>query len=435
MKNKEEINVFIASPGDVKKEREIVRNVCEWLNKSTLLKPYGISFLATGWEEVIPSAGRPQEIINKLVDDCDIFVCVFHKRFGSPTGKEEAGTLEEYLNAYDSWKEHKKPHIMFYFKKVEISSLKDLEDPQLKKVFDLKEKIDQEKSLLFSEFSTPDEFREKIRDHLEQWTVENSKGWKKIGDKIEKAFEEEKIFKNYLQAALNEYRLLQTQGFETTLRVPIELEKVYINMKAQIHTHDAEFTLRSKEKIESRNREEDLSSLDIKAAFETSERLKVKDMVILGDPGSGKTTLLKYILVLLIEGRGSERLGITERQIPFFAPLRELQNPETVTLAEFISKYCNLDDYSISIDSFNKLLDDGRGIILLDGLDEVANEEERIKACEWIDRARRRYPNTNFVITSRYAGYLGKSRLNGNVLELSIQDFSMDEVREFLTNW
>ncbi|MCP4265526.1 MAG: SUMF1/EgtB/PvdO family nonheme iron enzyme, partial [Candidatus Brocadiaceae bacterium] len=47
----------------------------------------------------------------------------------------------------------------------------------------------------------------------------------------------------------------------------------------------------------------------------------------------------------------------------------------------------------------------------------------------------RRYPNTNFVITSRYAGYLGKSRLNGNVLELSIQDFSMDEVREFLTNW
>ncbi|MCP4371790.1 MAG: DUF4062 domain-containing protein, partial [Deltaproteobacteria bacterium] len=208
MKNKKEINVFIASPGDVKKEREIVRNVCEGLNKSTLLKPYGISFLATGWEEVIPSAGRPQEIINKLVDDCDIFVCVFHKRFGSPTGKEEAGTLEEYLNAYDSWKEHKKPHIMFYFKKVEISSLKDLEDPQLKKVYDLKEKIDQEKILLFSEFSTPDEFREKIRDHLEKWTVENSKGWKKIGDKIEKAFEEEKIFKNYLQAALNEHRLL-----------------------------------------------------------------------------------------------------------------------------------------------------------------------------------------------------------------------------------
>ncbi len=434
MKNKE-INVFIASPGDVKEEREIIRETCEELNKSTLLKPFSIYFQATGWEDAFPSPGRPQQIINKLLDGCNIFVCIFHKRFGIHTGKVESGTLEEFLLAYDSWKSLETPHIMFYFKEVRISSKTDFEDKQLQKVFDLKEKIDKEKLLLFSEFSTPEEFREKIKDHLEQWTIKNSKNWERIGDKIEKAFEEEKIFKNYLQAALNEHRHLQTQGFETTLRVPIELEKVYINMKAQIHTHDAEFTLRSKEKIENRNREESLSSLDIKAAFETSEQLKVKDIVILGDPGSGKTTLLKYILVLLIEGKGSERLGITEKLIPFFASLRELQDPEKVKFADFISKSCDFDDYLISIDSFNKLLDEGRGIILLDGLDEVANEEMRVETCGWIDRAIKRYPNTSFVITSRYAGYLGKSRLKGSVLELSVQDFTMDEVREFLINW
>ncbi len=239
----------------------------------------------------------------------------------------------------------------------------------------------------------------------------------------------------FTQSTLNEHRHLQTQGFETTLRVPIELEKVYINMKAQIHTHDAEFTLKGREKIENRNRKENLTSLDIKVAFETSERLKVKDLVILGDPGSGKTTLLKYILVLLIEGRGSERLGITKKLIPFFASLRELQNPEKVKFADFISKSCDLNEYPISDDAFNKLLDDGRGIILLDGLDEVANEEMRIKTCGWIDRARRKYPDTSFIITSRYAGYLGKSRLKGSVLELSIQDFTIDEMREFLINW
>ena len=197
------------------------------------------------------------------------------------------------------------------------------------------------------------------------------------------------------------------------MRVPIELEKVYINMKAQIRTHEAKFTLKGRKKIEEKNREENLTSLDIKAAFETSDRHKVKDLVILGDPGSGKTTLLKYILVLLIGGKGSERLGIKNKLIPFFVPLRELKDPDKEKFDDFINRVCSLKEYSISNDSFNKLLDDGRGIVLLDGLDEVANEAVRIKTCKWIDKARKRYPNTRFVITSRYAGYLGKSRFEG----------------------
>ena len=435
MKHKKEINIFIASPGDVKEERGIVREICDELNRSTLLKPFGISFEATGWEDAFPSPGRPQEVINKLVDECDIFVCIFHKRYGTPTGEEESGTLEEFLNAYDSWKEYKKPHIMFYFKKVEIGSSSDLKDPQLIKVFDLKEKIVNEKLLLFDEFSTPDEFREKIKGNLEKWTVDNSKGWEKIGDKVEKAFEEDKVFRSYLQAVLIEHRHLPTQGFETTLRVPIELERVYINMKAQIHTHEYDLTLKGKKKMEERIREEQLSSLDIKAAFEASERHKINDMVILGDPGSGKTTLLKYILVLLIEGKGSEKLGIKNEIIPFFAPLRELKGPDKEAFVDFIRRVCSLEEYSISGDSLKKLLEDGRGIILLDGLDEVANVEARIKACRWIDKARKRYAKTRFVITSRYAGYMGKSRLEGGVFELSVLDFTPDEVREFLVNW
>ncbi len=61
---------------------------------------------------------------------------MFHKRFGSPTGKEEAGTLEEFLLAYDSWKSLEKPHIMFYFKEVKIGSIEDLEDKKLQKVIE-----------------------------------------------------------------------------------------------------------------------------------------------------------------------------------------------------------------------------------------------------------------------------------------------------------
>ncbi len=435
MKYKKEINVFIASPGDVKEERSIVRDVRKELNESPWLKDYGFYFEATGWEDAFPSPGRPQEIINRLVDECDIFICVFHKRFGSPTGEEEAGTLEEFLLAYDSWKTFERPHILFYFKEVKIRSMKDLEDPQLKKVLDLKEKIEREKLLLFNEFSTPDEFREKITDHLQKWIIEYAKGQKKIGEKIEKAYKVDQSFRSYLQSALNEHRHLPTQGFETTLRVPIELERVYINMHAHIHSYDFEYNLKGKSRMDERVREEKLPSLDIKAAFKSSERHKINDLVILGNPGSGKTTLLKYILVMLIEGKGREKLGIKENLTPFFTPLRELTDAGMESITAFINRVCYLDDYKISEESLETLLNEGKGIILLDGLDEVADEETRIRTCRWIDRARRRFADTPFIITSRFAGYMGKSRLEGSVLELSIQDFTPDEVKEFLLRW
>jgi len=435
MRDKKEINVFIASPGDVTEERNIVRTVCEGLNKSALLKPYGILFQATGWEDVFPSPGRPQEIINRLVAECDIFVSIFHKRFGSPTGREASGTLEEFLLAYDLWKSLKKPHIMFCFKEVKIRSKKEREDPQLIKVLDLKDKIEEEKLLLFDEFSTKDEFSEKIRKHLEGWTAENATRWEKIGGKIQETLELDRCFKNYLKSAVKEHRYLPTQGFETNLRIPIELERVYICMKAYIHTRDYDFTLEGRKKMEEKIREDGLSSLDIKAAFKAATRHNLKNMVILGDPGSGKTTLLKHIFVSLADGKGEGVLGLEDTLIPFFAPLRELKDPNKEDFIHFIKRVCKFEEYEISDNAFRSLLNEGRGVVLLDGLDEVANEDIRIKTCKWIDKARQRFALSRFMITSRYAGYLGRSRLEGGVLELSIQHFTSDEVKEFLIKW
>jgi formylglycine-generating enzyme required for sulfatase activity len=435
MELNKKIKVFIASPSDVEFERGIVRETCEALNKNNLIKSYGILFEATGWEDVFPSPGRPQEIINRLIAECDIFICIFHKKFGSSTGTADSGTLEEFLLAYDSWKACKKPHIMFYFKEAKVGSLSDLKDVQFIKVLELKEHILSNKLLLFNEFSTSAEFREKITDHFEQWIVGYTKNWEKIGDQIEQTFNDDKRIKTYMQYALNEHRFLPTQGFETALRLPIELERVFINMHARIHFHDQEFTISGKNRMESRIREEELAPLDIRAAFEVSGRRAVKDLVILGDPGSGKTTLLKYVLVSLIQGKGDERLGIRDHIIPFLAPLRKLKNPEKDGFIDFLMATSFLDDCVVSKKTVSDIIENGSGIILLDGLDEVADEKTRVMACQWIDRARKKYTNTRFVITSRYAGYIGRSRLEGNVLELSIRDFTINEAREFLTRW
>lgn len=89
--------VMIASPSDVAKERDIIREVIhEWnilhaSDKKCVLLP-------VGWEtHSSPEMGdRPQSIINKQVlDDCDLLVGVFWTRLGTPTGESDSGTVEE----------------------------------------------------------------------------------------------------------------------------------------------------------------------------------------------------------------------------------------------------------------------------------------------------------------------------------------------------
>ena len=252
---------------------------------------------------------------------------------------------------------------------------------------------------------------------------------------LEKKLEQDRIFGNYTKSALVEHRHLPTQGFETNVRISIELERVYINMRAHIQSREFDHSLEGKSRMMENIREQQLSALDIKAAFTAVRKHHIKDLVILGDPGSGKTTLLKYILLMLIQDRAEEKIGLNSDMIPFFAPLRELRDPGSETFVDFIQRVCRLDKFSISSDAFTTLLDRGRGIVLLDGLDEVANETDRIKTCQWLDEARKHYAKTTFIVTSRFAGYLGQSKLEGNCMELSVQDFTDEEIEAFLIRW
>ena len=263
-------------------------------------------------------------------------------------------------------------------------------------------------------------------------------GAKKAASAVIRDIFDEGPFEKYLASALNEHRHLPMQGFMTNLRVPVELERVYINMRANIHWQEFDYTVEGKKRMHQKVRREGSDSLDIRGAFQAAARYRVKDMMILGDPGSGKTTLLKYILIQLIEGKGTENLGISEPVVPFFAPLRELKDPGQEAFPDFLMRVCRLARYGISGELLKSVLESGWAIMLLDGLDEVAGERLRTASCRWIDTARACLPKTRFVVTSRFVGYFGKSRLNGEsgaVFELAVQDFTLEEVREFLIRW
>ena len=74
-------------------------------------------------------------------------------------------------------------------------------------------------------------------------------------------------------------------------------------------------------------------------------------------------------------------------------------------------------------------------LLLVDGLDEIADAAERAAVSRWLEAAVGVLPQSVFVVTSRYAGYKGDARLTGRFLELHVRDLTEPEARGFLRAW
>jgi formylglycine-generating enzyme required for sulfatase activity len=120
--------------------------------------------------------------------------------------------------------------------------------------------------------------------------------------------------------------------------------------------------------------------------------------------------------------------------VPVFLPLRNLvdleQGIDTFLEHELASPHLHLPK-----DIGRILLERGNLLILLDGLDEVSNQEHRAKVARWIESAAVAYPNCRFVVTCSYAGYRDKAQLSAEFLELHLRPLNDEEVHKFVHNW
>lgn len=107
-KSLKEVKILIASPGDVKIERELLMDKLETkFRRENFEERCGARIIVNGWENVASQSGYPQDIINDdLVKNADIVLAVFRHKLGSETintktGKARAlsGTAEEILFA------------------------------------------------------------------------------------------------------------------------------------------------------------------------------------------------------------------------------------------------------------------------------------------------------------------------------------------------
>lgn len=165
-------------------------------------------------------------------------------------------------------------------------------------------------------------------------------------------------------------------------------------------------------------------------------------LAILGAPGSGKTTLMRY-LALIYASRKPRRLHpLAPQYLPVLLYLRDiyeeiLTKPE-ITLAELLTEWVQklqrVDPLKLPENWFTQQLREGKCLVLLDGLDEVANTAHRQAVSQWVDQQMYNYPDTPFILTSRRLGY-EEAKLNSAVQVLEVEPLSSEQIQQFVNNW
>lgn len=145
-------------------------------------------------------------------------------------------------------------------------------------------------------------------------------------------------------------------------------------------------------------------------------------LLILGKPGAGKTTFLKHLAVDCSKGKFQPNL------IPVLIELRRIQSTKW-RLLNAISEELKLENRQTQ-----KLLERGKLLILMDGLDEVPTTEFRRSVQEQVRGLSQepQYSDNHFIVTCRTQ--IIEVIPNG-FASVEVADFNPEQVKQFVKNW
>ena len=165
--------------------------------------------------------------------------------------------------------------------------------------------------------------------------------------------------------------------------------------------------------------------------------------VVLGKPGSGKSTLLKYLMLeasrLHLEyHRDSDHL-----LFPILVEIRKLEHAFSKTkepgynILDFLYDSMRT-HYNLTLPEgfFEKYLDNGRALLMFDGLDEVAAEGRRAEIRQMIASfVTGHHMGNTVIVTSRIAGYSRAQFSTTEYRHFTLEDFDDEEIAAFIHRW
>ncbi len=159
---------------------------------------------------------------------------------------------------------------------------------------------------------------------------------------------------------------------------------------------------------------------------------KYPKLMILGKPGAGKTTFLKH---LAIECNGE---NFQAERVPLFITLKEFAEtegqPDLIAFMESLIHRCGRGLAAMAQSNpttIQTILENGRALILLDGLDEV-RETDASRVLRQIQRLADRYAGNAFIITCRIAA---REYTFQQFTDVEVADFDDDQIADVSGKW
>jgi len=148
-------------------------------------------------------------------------------------------------------------------------------------------------------------------------------------------------------------------------------------------------------------------------------------LLVLGRPGAGKTTFLKYLVIASLKGELERSL------VPVFVSLKDWSRTPETKLETILIKQFEVCDLSHARELVRKLLRDGKCLVLLDGFDEI-EEEQRRKGISQIEALTQEFPRSRFVLSCRTAA---NTYVFNGFTEVEVADFDDAQIQKFVNKW
>ncbi|MDM8544538.1 SUMF1/EgtB/PvdO family nonheme iron enzyme [Desulfococcaceae bacterium HSG9] len=347
-----------------------------------------------------------------------------HVRFGSPTDKAPAGALEEFLLAYDDWKTTQKPHIMFYFKAPQPRNLEDIN--QLQKVFELKNRIEQDRLLLYTEFDSEDAFAAKFDKNMRDWIVSKrlSVASPTPVKTLPAVIPEE--YKDWIVDTCG--RMDLDNLMEKGRVIVVKLPKMFIPLYAHPPFSESEETEIDAQIIEAREKLADIEDLMVKHKY----------LLIQGDAGSGKTTLLKHFCYTMAHEPGWKNC---DGYLPVLIFLKDIKRlfvkdapPNAATAEKLLNRYFEDVQNGLSSDIVKSFCDTEKAVFLFDGLDEISSAIRK-PLVKSLAAFRRMHKGCPMILSGRPHGVDSTVVNYFGDRHIKIEPLDRQQVETFITRW
>ncbi|WP_250565214.1 tetratricopeptide repeat protein, partial [Adonisia turfae] len=290
----------------------------------------------------------------------------------------------------------------------------------------------------------------------------------------------------YLEWLIAEHSYLTMSGImQVNRQVDIFLDQIYVSLQAERRQQvtvtsnrqqaskvsgqhqfgrrsklaDLELNFTSEPVLEMKRTELEVDTSSTKTVIEKVDLADVvRDSyacsVILGAPGAGKTTLLKHLALQFAKALrdnqdtvhgGTKQESLGQPRWPIYLRIADyaerLERHPELSVVDYLKRfYRGWEDHFDSGDASDLVtplqnrMEQGQCLILLDGLDEVFDQNSRRKIVGCINQFAEEFSHNKLIVTSRIAGYQ-EVKLASRFTEFTITDMTDDQVSEFLHRW